>query len=226
MGRDGYIEEYEETLAEVKADFKHWGKMPYWTLDECVALLLGQDPTYVNWEIAKEYQEWPESTDLALNYAKLRTLILRAHEKSEIEDPTQPAVFLAWAESRNLEIPDELNRQVGIVKRSRFLMDDEIQELLNKKDAENTLLKKRIEELESLIWDGYDETQNSYSKELAIAVKAHGAISKSWKKGASIKQQITQWLETYYPKLMNEEKERIAKICNWQKSGGAPCTPG
>ena len=66
--------------------------------------------------------------------------------------------------------------------------------------------KERIQELESLVWDGFDENQSTHSKELAIAVKAHGAISKSWKKGMSIKQQITLWLEANYPKLMNERK--------------------
>jgi hypothetical protein len=226
MENEGYIEEFEQELPAVDADFKHWGKMPYWTLDECVALLLGQDPTYVNWDIAKDYQEWPYTTELSLNYAKLRALILRANKNQEITDPITPAVFLKWAESRDLEIPSELIQQIGIVKRKQFLLDEETQEILRKKEEEISALKKRIQELESLIWDGFDENQSTYSKELAIAVKAHGAISKNWKKGSSIKQQITLWLETHYPKLMNEEKERIAKICNWQKSGGAPSTPG
>ena len=87
------------------------------------------------------------------------------------------------------------------------------------------MLQKRIEVLENLAWTGFDENLDTYSRELAIAVKAHEAISKDWKKGSSIKQQITVWLDKNYPKLGNEEKERIAKICNWQKTGGAPSTP-
>ena len=56
MGTGGYMGEYEETLAEVPADFEQWAKMPYWTLDEGIALLLGQIATYINWDIAKDYQ--------------------------------------------------------------------------------------------------------------------------------------------------------------------------
>jgi hypothetical protein len=225
MTKDVYIGEYEDSLTEVPADIKHWAKMPYWTLDECVALLLGQEPTYVNWEMVKDFQEWPDATDLSLNYAKLRTLILRAFENKEISDPVPPAVFLAWAERRMLEIPEQLKIQLEKLKKRQLSLDNANKDLLKKKDQEIILLKKQIQELESLIWDGLDENQSTHSKELAIAVKAHTAISKSWKKGSSIKQQITLWLETNYPKLMNEEKERIAKICNWQKTGGAPCTP-
>jgi hypothetical protein len=225
MGKDEYVGEYEPFLPEVAADLKHWGSMAYWTLEESVAVLLGQDPLYVNWAIAKDYQESPDATELSLNYAKLRTFILRAFEKHEITDPISPAIFLAWADSRSLEIPEELKLQIETVKKSDFSMDDAIKGFLEKKDEEIAALRERVEALESLAWDGFDETQSTYSKELAIAVKAHSAVSKNCKKGMSVKQQIILWLEANYPKLRNEEKERMAKICNWQKSGGAPCTP-
>jgi len=225
MSKDIYIGEYEDSLTAVPADINHWAKMPYWTLDEGIALLLRQEPTCVNWEIAKDFQEWPDATELSLNYAKLRTLILRAYENKEISDPIPPPVFLAWAQRKMLEIPEELKLQVENLKERQLLLDDATKDILKEKDQEITHLQKRIQELESQIWNGFDEGQSTHAKELAIAVKAHNAISKSWKKGSSIKQQITLWLEAHYPKLMNEEKERIAKICNWQKSGGAPCTP-
>ncbi len=225
MSQEGYVGEFEQELPEIAADLKHWGSMAYWTLEECVALLLGQDPLYVNWDIAKDYQEWPYTTELSLNYAKLRKLILRAHQAQEITDPIKPQVFLAWAEDRSLEIPSELKEQVETVISNQSSWNDEMSEILEIKDEEIGTLKERVKELELLVWDGFDENKSTYSRELAIAVKAHTVISRSWKKGSSIKQQITQWLEKRYPKLMNEEKERIAKICNWQKSGGAPSTP-
>lgn len=218
----GYVEEF---LPEIDADFNHWSKMPYWSLEESVTLLLGQDPEVVNWDIAQDYQEWPSATDLSLNYAKLRNLILRAFEMKEIDDPNTPADFIVWAESRGIQIPEVLKQQVDVVKSIKASMDAKTLNLLQEKDDKISVLRKRIEELDALIWDGFDENQSTHSKELAIAVKAHGAISKNWKKGMSIKQQITMWLESNYPKLMNEEKERIAKICNWQKTGGAPSTP-
>ena len=217
--------EDEHSLPEVAADFNHWSKMPYWSLEESVALLLGQDPEVVNWEIAQHHQEWPFATELSLNYAKLRGLLLRAFEKQEINEHNSPAVFLTWAESRDVEIPEGLIQQVAVIKNKQASINAELEDKLKIKEEEIAALKKRIEELESLVWPGFDESQSTYSKELEIAVKAYDAVRQSWKKGMSIKQQIMLWLEANYPALMNEEKERIAKICNWQKGGGAPCTP-
>lgn len=38
------------------ADFGHWAKMSYWTLDECVALSLGKDPKTVNWPVIQSFE--------------------------------------------------------------------------------------------------------------------------------------------------------------------------
>ena len=97
----------------------------------------------------------------------------------------------------------------------------EIEEL--KKQMET--LQKHIIELESLQWSGFDDSQDTYTEELAIAVRAHTAVSQNWQQGSSVKNQITAWLKQNHPKLSNEAKERIAKVCNWQKLGGAPVTP-
>lgn len=212
-------------MPEVAADFKHWSKMPYWSLEESVALLLGKDPEIVNWNIVKHHQEWPFITELSLNYTKLRDLILRTHEMKEIEGQNLPFSFLLWADSRGIEVPVELRILVEDVTSIQSKMDAETEFLLQSKDDEIAFLKKRITELENLAWEGFDESLNTHAKELAIAVKAHASVSKNWRKGMSVKKQISIWLQQNYPKLMNEERERISKICNWQKSGGAPSTP-
>jgi len=103
-------------------------------------------------------------------------------------------------------------------------MDAETENLIKAKNDEIAALQRRIFELESLVWEGFDESLSTHVKELAIAVKVHAAVSKNWKKGMSIKKQISIWLKQNYPKLMSEERERISKICNWQKSGSAPST--
>ena len=36
---------------DAKADFSHWGKLSYWTLDEAVALSFGRAPEMVNWKM-------------------------------------------------------------------------------------------------------------------------------------------------------------------------------
>jgi hypothetical protein len=146
---------------------------------------------------------------------------------------------------RSLEIPEAL-RQCVADRKNNVMYDCAVNNKLHSDPAEkllememllktrdqqiNTLegqlavLQKRITELEALTWEGFDQNISTYSKELAIAIEAHRVISKSWKKGSSIKKQIFVWLQEHYPNLSNEEKERIAKICNWQKMGGAPCT--
>lgn len=220
-----YEDEDTDSVPDVAADLNHWSKMPYWSLEESVALLLGRDPEVVNWDIVQHYQEWPFYTELSINYTKLRNLILRAFKMKEIEEQNAPFAFLQWADSRNVEVPEELRVLVEDVINIKSQMDAETEYLLQSKDDEIAVLQKRITELESLAWEGFDESLSTHAKELAIAVKAHAAVSKNWKKGMSIKKQITLWLEENYPKLMNEEKERISKICNWQKTGGAPSTP-
>lgn len=42
-------------LASASADFEHWSKAEYWTLEEAVSLLLGKDPRVVSWETLKPY---------------------------------------------------------------------------------------------------------------------------------------------------------------------------
>jgi hypothetical protein len=223
--RPFYNEEEHDVVPDVDADFDFWSKMPYWSLEEGIALLLGKDPEFVNWDIVQHHLEWPFATRLSLGYAKFRALILRAFEMQEVGEQNSPVVFLEWAASRGIEIPEDLQQQVTAIESIQSTLDAETENLLKTKDDEIASLQKRIEELEGLIWEGFDENVSTYSKELAIAVKAHGAVSKNWKKGLSIKKQITLWLQENYPKLMNEEKERIAKMCNWQKNGGAPSTP-
>jgi len=234
-----------EVMSRAQADFFYWGNMPFWTLDEGIALLLGKDPSIVKWDVVRHYVNYFESSELCLDYDKLRTLVLRAVEIGEIDEPTFPVVFLEWAKNSGIEISEVLWQQVEKRKstvincsdendRSHFDSTEnlaELESLLKIKEKEIDSLKeeldfvkKRVMDLEGLKWDGFDDNVDTYSKELAIAVKAHGVISKNWKKGSSIKKQIFMWVQENYPKLSNEEKKRIAKICNWQKSGGAPCT--
>lgn len=220
-----YLTKEVDVVPDVNADFEYWSKMPYWSLEEGVALLLGKEPESIYWDIVQHHQEWPFATELSLNYAKLRDLAMRAFEVQEIAEQNTPSSFIHWADSRFIDVPEELRILVEDISGIKLQMVAEMEDLLCAKDDEIVTLKKKISELEGLVWDGFDENLDTYAKELAIAVRAHTAISKNWKKGMSIKKQISIWLQQNHPTLMNEERERISKICNWQKSGGAPSTP-
>lgn len=217
-------EKQTRSFSAVNADFTHWSKMPYWSIDEGIALLLDKNPQSVYWDLMKNYLTGPHANPFALYYSDLRDIALRALEMQEITDPTSPITFVAWAEGRGIEIPETLQQEIAI-RKSMIPVGTEAERLLKIKDDEITVLQKRTDTLEALVWKGFDETASTYAKELAIAVRAHDAVSKNWKKGSSIKKQIAMWLKENYPKLFNEELERISKICNWQKTGGAPPTP-
>jgi hypothetical protein len=204
------------------ADFTHWIKMSYWTLDEGVALLLGLNPKRTYWDLMKEFLEGSHANPFAGFYSDLRDIVLRAQEAHKITDPVSPLIFVEWATSVGIGVPQSLQEQVAIMKNIKTPVETETDKLLE----EIAALQKKIEVLEASVWSGLDEKESTYSKELAIAVNAHNAVSKSWKKSKnSIKQQHWVWLEENHPELLKEEKIRISKICNWQKKGGAPVTP-
>ncbi|HXH54443.1 MAG TPA: hypothetical protein VNK03_01695 [Gammaproteobacteria bacterium] len=201
------------------ADYTHWIKMSYWTLDEGVALLLGLNPKYTSWDLMKQFLDTPDT--VSSDYLDLRDIVLRAQAAQKITDPVLPLIFIEWAASANIEIPADLQEQAAIMKNIKMPADAEKDDLLK----ERAMFQNKIKILEASVWQGFDETQSTYSKELAIAVKAHDAVSKNWRKGSSVKQQFWVWLEENYPGLLDSEKTRISVICNWQKEGGAPVTP-
>ena len=63
------------------ADFKHWGKAAYWTIDEGVALLLGKAPEVVNWESVRDYAD---VSPFAWRHAKLRDLVQRMQDSGQL----------------------------------------------------------------------------------------------------------------------------------------------
>lgn len=217
-----------EIRSRTPADFTYWSKASYWSPDEAAALLLGRDPKVINGDaLGGDNSSLSITIALAIDYMNLRDLVLRAIEMKEIGVRNSPAAFLEWAEDRRIDIPEALRQEVSIRKNSFITKEakTERENFLKIKNEEIAILQKRIEELEASVWQGFDEKQSTYSKELAIAVKAHDAVSKNWKEGSSVKQQIWVWVEGNYPELLKEEKRRISMICNWQKEGGAPVTP-
>jgi hypothetical protein len=201
------------------ADYTHWIKMSYWTLDEGVALLLGLNPKYTCWDLMKQFLDTPDI--VSRDYSDLRDIVLRAQTAQKITDPVLPLIFIEWAASANIEIPSDLQKQAAIMKSMKILADAERDDSLK----ERAMFQDKMKVLEASVWQGFDEKKSTYSKELAIAVKAHDVVSKNWKQGSSIKQQFLDWLEENYPELLDSEKTRISMICNWQKEGGAPVTP-
>ena len=92
-----------------KADFGHWSKAAYWTLDEAIALSFGKAPEQVTSETMKPFVD---VSPFAHQYWRRRDLALRAAASKQLSDPTLPGLFLAWAKRTDLAVPSELEAAV------------------------------------------------------------------------------------------------------------------
>ena len=94
-----------------RADFLHWAKATYWTLEEAIALSFGKSPEVVNW---KRLEQYKGVSPFVAEYAKVRDLAIRAKNWKQLYDPVQPGVFLAWAKRNDFSYPEKLE---GLVTR-------------------------------------------------------------------------------------------------------------
>ena len=92
-----------------RADFSHWAKATYWTLEEAIALSFGKSPNVVSW---KKLEQYEEVSPFAAKYAKVRNLATRAKNWKQLYDPVHPGIFLAWAKRNDIGFPEELEELV------------------------------------------------------------------------------------------------------------------
>jgi hypothetical protein len=131
------------------ADFAHWSKATYWTLDEATALSFGKAPGVVNWENLKPYVS---SSPFAQRYARLRDLAFRAEKFGQLYDPVLPGIYIAWAKRNEIDFPADLEAAIrarGIQVADWKSMYDEIKAALDKAKQEEHDLKTRVESLVS-----------------------------------------------------------------------------
>ncbi len=92
-------------LPTANANFDHYCKAAYWTLDECIALSFGKNPKLVNWASVKPYLS---VSPFALSYERLRDLIERAKWAKQLFEPVLPSIFLSWAIKAGVPLSEEL----------------------------------------------------------------------------------------------------------------------
>lgn len=92
-----------------KADFDHWSRAAYWTLEEALALSFGKDPEQVFWNRLEKipYYESP----FAMEYKKLRDLAGRALKCGKLYDPIIPCIFIGWMRQNEIDFPQELEEK-------------------------------------------------------------------------------------------------------------------
>ena len=222
-------------MPNAKADFAHWSKATYWTLDEALALVFGRAPEIVTWKLVQPYTS---TSNFAKEFARTRDLAIRAKTWNHLYDPVVPGIFLAWARRTGVAVPEALIGEVearGIVVADwKDLHDtvkknfdvivsdrDKIADICQRLIGERDSLKERVATLEeeAASWQ-FDEGDASYPEELDIAMQAWRAVSIRRDLALTPKQQIAEWLAKHYPKLLPEQRTRISMICNWEKQGG------
>lgn len=222
---------------QANADFEHWSKAVYWTLDEALALAFGKSPETVTWG---NVQPYVNVSHFARQFARVRDLAIRAKKWNQLFDPVMPGIFLAWARRMEIDLAQDLVKAVearGIVvadwkdihdqlrlQFDKLLEDrDKIAEVCRELIEERNALRARVAQLEqeAAAWQ-FDESSENYPSELDIAMQAWWAVSRNRNSTGTVKQQLLAWLERNYPKLTEEAKERIATVCNWGKRGGRP----
>jgi len=143
-------------------ELEYWAKMPYWTLDEAVALAFGKSPEKISWDKIASYRDIASFPKKYMNTQKLTNRALLARELISEYDVSRdtyrikPCDFVSWAERKGVQIPDGLKKRVL--------------ENGNKSINWQALYEEKCEEIEQL----KKELENSQSqrKELTVKVRA------------------------------------------------------
>jgi len=92
-------------LPDATADFRHWSKASYWTVEEATALALGKDPSRVNSQVLTSYKGLG---GLPSQFIRHLDLAKRAVWAGQLYDPMVPTIYLAWAKRMHIEVATEL----------------------------------------------------------------------------------------------------------------------
>lgn len=157
------------------ADFDHWSKTTYWTLEEAVALSFGKDPEQVNWNELKNYSRHEHSPFIE-QYRKVRDLALRAKNFNQLYDPILPGLFIAWARRIKIEVPKELIQKIedqGILIADWKDMYDKLKEQYDALQESHTSVTQELENAKSNEGHPSTVTQSPYWRNLEnLAEKA------------------------------------------------------
>jgi hypothetical protein len=99
-----------------RADFDHWAKMEYWTVDEGIALLLGRAPAALIWDQVKNI-----GSPIVGQFSRIREAAQRAVNWKTLHEGNRPGAFILWAKRFEYAVPEELEEKV--VKFGHFMGD-------------------------------------------------------------------------------------------------------
>jgi hypothetical protein len=143
------------------ADFEHWSKASYWTLDEALALSFAKAPEVVTWDKLRPTRQ---VFRLPAQYARIRDLALRAIEANQLSDPSLPGAFIAWA--KRFDVPYPLELEAKVAERGGFIGDWK-----TLYDRLNAVFEQRVAAYDRLS-AGYDQLQKQHQELWQASKKA------------------------------------------------------
>lgn len=99
----------QKDLYAYPADYEHWCKLSFWSMEEAIALSIGKDPHKVNLDSVNEYKNY---FPFAKDYMNRYELLKRAEVIKAIYRKPTPMNFIKWADSVEISYPAELREYV------------------------------------------------------------------------------------------------------------------
>lgn len=171
------------------ADYEHFGRCAYLTVDEAVALSLGKDPNYVSWTTVRPYLG--ESL-FAEQYAKRLDLVDRAISWGELPKLFTPLDFLTWAHQYKVDVPDAFINCTFDRGEPIKYWHDLCAEIEAELEATRTVLEAQHEALERFEVDRELAEQRSFDEWLAAQDELDRLTIDHAKKEASLQEQLVR----------------------------------
>jgi hypothetical protein len=165
-----------------KADFEYWSRVPKWTLEVTVSLILEADPDSASNYFSGSYDRYNNrvfraETPFSIAYKKLKFLIENNFGFYEPGKKIQASAIIEWLEQAKIPYPDDLKAAMARFGKPRFDWEAKGNAL----QSENDELRTRVSKLEKLAADhaldgpiDTKERESLLKLVIGMAVKGYG----------------------------------------------------
>ncbi len=169
------------------ADYEHYGRCAFLTVDEAVALSLGKDPRYVDWSTVEPYLG---NSLFAQRYADLLDLVDRAIIWDELPERFSPLQFLTWAHQYKVVVPDGFISCTFDRGEPIKYWHDLCAEIQSELEATLSVLEAHREALESVELERERDEQRTFEGWLAAEVDIDRLRTEHEHQTASLQKQL------------------------------------
>ena len=192
------------------ANFEHWSRASYWSLEEACSLALGKSPSLVN---SARLREYSQVSAFAVRYFRLLDLAKRAVWAKQLWEPSYPTVFLAWAKRMDIAVDPRLVAAVEArghqIADWKTMYDDAVKSREEWREKHAKLLTEYNKAVDLV--NGYSRMHNQHVAQLA---EQKGEISRLTAATA-----VAQ-VEAVEPALATRERESLLRLVIGMAIGG------